>query len=323
MVQLTDLLQGVPGPTGPTGATGDAGALGPTGPEGDASTVPGPTGATGNIGPTGPTGATGNVGPTGPTGATGSTGNTGPTGPTGATGTTGDTGPTGPTGATGTTGDTGPTGPTGPGITGPGSSTDNAVVRWDGTSGGIIQNSSVTVTDGGSLTAANGTFTSAVVSNVHQNVAGTKYFDFAGTHANWITNGEAQVNGDEILTDAATQTISGAKTFTAHMTYDTAATTFVDASALGATETFDFTNNQNFKGDLDSDVTITVSNLRNGQTGRIHLAYSGAQRVITWSGIDGWVGPEPAAPGAAELLVVTLVNDGDYVLASGYVVDVS
>jgi hypothetical protein len=36
-------------------------------------------------------------------------------------------------------------------ISGPGSSTDNAVVRWDGTSGGLIQDSSVVIDDSGNV----------------------------------------------------------------------------------------------------------------------------------------------------------------------------
>jgi hypothetical protein len=39
-------------------------------------------------------------------------------------------------------------------ISGPGSSTDNAVVRWDGTSGGLIQDSSVVIDDSGNVTTA-------------------------------------------------------------------------------------------------------------------------------------------------------------------------
>lgn len=164
-------IQGNTGPTGPTGSQGDIGPTGPTGSQGIQGNVgpTGPTGIQGDIGPTGPTGAQGVVGPTGPTGPTGAdsfvpgptgptgtTGNTGPTGPTGDIGNTGPTGPTGSTGSTGNTGPTGPTGalgPTGPAgsgsgdVLGPGASTDNAVVRWDGTSGTIIQNSGVVLDD--------------------------------------------------------------------------------------------------------------------------------------------------------------------------------
>lgn len=40
-------------------------------------------------------------------------------------------------------------------INGPGSSTDNAMVRWDGTTGKIIQNSQVLLSDGGDITHVN------------------------------------------------------------------------------------------------------------------------------------------------------------------------
>lgn len=154
-------IQGDVGPTGPTGAQGNVGPTGPTGAQGNTgNTGPtGPTGSQGNTGPTGPTGSTGSQGDVGPTGPTGAQGNVGPTGPTGSTGLQGDVGPTGPTGSTGNTGNTGPTGPTGSlgptgpagsgsgDVLGPGTSTDNAVVRWNGTSGTSIQNSGVTLDD--------------------------------------------------------------------------------------------------------------------------------------------------------------------------------
>lgn len=41
---------------------------------------------------------------------------------------------------------------TGSGTTGPGSSTDNAIVRWDGTTGSIVQDSLVTIDDTGNMT---------------------------------------------------------------------------------------------------------------------------------------------------------------------------
>ena len=171
--------QGLVGPTGPqgdVGPTGPQGDVGPTGPQGDIGPT-GPQGDIGPTGPTGPTGATGDTGPTGPTGATGATGDIGPTGPTGATGDTGPTGPTGPQGdigPTGPQGDIGPTGPTGadstvPGPTGPtgpagagtgdvlgpASSTDDAIARYDGTTGKLLQNSTVTLSDGGEIANVN------------------------------------------------------------------------------------------------------------------------------------------------------------------------
>lgn len=42
---------------------------------------------------------------------------------------------------------------TGGGVVGPGLSTDNAIVRWDGTTGETIQNSLVTIDDSGNINA--------------------------------------------------------------------------------------------------------------------------------------------------------------------------
>jgi len=135
---LVMAMQGAKGETGSTGYTGYTGPIGPTG----------PTGYTGPIGPTGATGYTGPIGPTGDTGPIGPTGYTGPIGETGYTGPTGPTGYTGPIGATGPTGYTGYTGPlAADAVTNAGSSTDNAIARYDGTTGKIIQDSGIIVAD--------------------------------------------------------------------------------------------------------------------------------------------------------------------------------
>lgn len=168
-------IQGVQGPTGPTGSQGAQGVTGPTGAQGiqGVAGATGPTGAQGIqgiSGPTGPTGAAGSTGPTGPqgiqgvagpTGPTGSQGIQGPTGPQGIPGVAGPTGPqgslgpTGPTGAASTVaGPTGPTGASGSGtgdVLGPLSSTDNALVRFDSTTGKLIQNGVITEDDSGRL----------------------------------------------------------------------------------------------------------------------------------------------------------------------------
>lgn len=46
-------------------------------------------------------------------------------------------------------------------VVGPASSTDNAIVRFDGTTGKLVQNSSITIGDDGSFTAATGTITAS------------------------------------------------------------------------------------------------------------------------------------------------------------------
>ena len=64
------------------------------------------------------------------------------------------------------------TGGSGGGITGPGSSTDNAIVRWDGTAGTTVQNSAVTIADTSGLV----TFSAA-----------------SGANLIWTTNGAGNI----------------------------------------------------------------------------------------------------------------------------------
>lgn len=71
----------------------------------------------------------------------------GPSGPLGATGPTGATGPSGPNGQAGATGATGSGD-----VLGPTSSTDNAITRFDGTTGKLLQNSGAIISDSGTLT---------------------------------------------------------------------------------------------------------------------------------------------------------------------------
>lgn len=138
----------------------------------------------GSVGPQGPAGATGPQGPAGVAGATGATGATGPAGATGATGPagangekwfTGTTTPSAGTGANGdlylntTTGDVyekaggvwgspianiqGPAGPAGASgsgsgdVTGPASSGNNHVALFNGTTGKVIKDSAVSLSD--------------------------------------------------------------------------------------------------------------------------------------------------------------------------------
>ena len=70
-------------------------------------------------------------------------------------------------------------------VSGPGSATDNAVVRWDGTSGQLVQNSGVTINDSGDLTANNlsGTNTGDQTITLTGDVTGSGTGSFAATIA--------------------------------------------------------------------------------------------------------------------------------------------
>jgi hypothetical protein len=102
-------------------------------------------GQPGGPGPAGPAGPAGNAGPSGPQGVVGPQGPVGPVGPQGPQGAIGSTGPQGPAGASGSgTGD----------VLGPATAVDNEVVRWNGTTGDLLQGSALTITDEGRLTSA-------------------------------------------------------------------------------------------------------------------------------------------------------------------------
>lgn len=97
----------------------------------------------------GATGPTGPIGFTGAQGVAGSQGASGPTGPSGASGAAGPSGTTGPTGPVGATGATGPS--ISGAVIGPSGATDNAIVRFDSTTGQLIQDSVVTINDVGEI----------------------------------------------------------------------------------------------------------------------------------------------------------------------------
>lgn len=179
-----------------------AGAVGPAGPQGPQG-VQGPTGATGPQGPQGVKGDTGDTGPQGPAGPQGPQGVPGPAGSG-----TGDV--LGPASATnnniavydGTTGkllkDGGaaisslattaslssylttaaaastyqPIGSYG-NASGPASSTDNAVARFDGTTGKLIQGSPMTVSDDGQVSI--GQIVGTLTLGPFSNIVGTGY----------------------------------------------------------------------------------------------------------------------------------------------------
>lgn len=63
-------------------------------------------------------------------------------------------------------------------VSGPGASTDNAMVRWDGTTGQLIQNSTVLVDDNGTISAVNGVVFDTTPTSV-PTTPGTLYWDSA------------------------------------------------------------------------------------------------------------------------------------------------
>jgi hypothetical protein len=127
----------------------------------------------------------------------------------------------------------GPVGPMGDGdVDGPASSTDNAVARFNGTTGKVIQNSNVTIDDSGNLTYSAGT-----------------------------ANGVAYLNGSKVLTTGSALTFDGTRF---SVKGGNANSLFVDNGGQQYTE-IDIANNGTIKASIYWDNTNT--NLSYGSTG--------------------------------------------------------
>lgn len=77
-------------------------------------------------------------------------------------------------------------------VTGPGSSTDNAIVRWDGASGTVIQNSNVIVADSGTISLLQTTTLATILGDVTGNARGDGALDIQSSHvvgANYVASG--------------------------------------------------------------------------------------------------------------------------------------
>lgn len=98
-------------------------------------------------------------------------------------------------------------------ISGPGSSTDNALVRWNGTTGAAVQNSNATLSDAGALTVALG----LTVTAGGAAITGTTTINNSGTAVTTIgTGGLGAVNiGNTMGNTAVTGSLAATATLTA------------------------------------------------------------------------------------------------------------
>lgn len=101
------------------------------------------------------------------------------------------------------------------------------------------------------------------------------------------------------------------------LTYDIAKPAVSAIGNLGASQEFDWATASVFTGTLDNNPTFTFANPTAGQKVTLILAYTGAQRTITWPTIEWSGGSAPDAPVSGEILVVTLLYDGTNYLGSG------
>lgn len=94
-------------------------------------------------------------------------------------------------------------------VTGPGSATDNAVARFDGTTGKLIQNSGVTIDDSGNITANNLTGTSSGTNTGDQTITLTGDVTGSGTGTFAATISNSAVTYAKIQNVSATDRVLG------------------------------------------------------------------------------------------------------------------
>jgi len=91
----------------------------------------------------------------------------------------------------------------GGGVTGPGSSTDEAVARWDGATGGILQNSLVTITDAGAIdTPASISSQTSIISHALNDTFPLTFWENTGTNPGDFSISVGDRDPDGLVTGA-------------------------------------------------------------------------------------------------------------------------
>ena len=207
-------------------------------------------------------------------------------------------------------------------LSGPGSSTDNAVVRWDGTSGSTTQNSSVTIDDSGNVTTAGRIHSTTTgfrfPDNTDQTTAGVigpasstdnALVRFDGTGGSTVQNsgwtlsdvdaltagGAFDMNGNTLTVDAVTLSgvVSGNDQEVNRVKLKDYSETAVVANT-GTTYTIDLENGNVFNLTLTGNCTYTFSNPpASGSAGAFTLIQNQdgtGSRTVTWPASVEWAG---------------------------------
>ena len=135
-------------------------------------------------------------------------------------------------------------------VSGPGSATDNAVVRWDGTSGQLVQNSGVTINDSGDLAANN----------------------FSGTHSGTSSGTNT---GDQTIALTGDVTGSGTGSFAATIANDAVTLAKMASGTAGNLITYDAS------GDPAAVATGTADQVLKSQGAGLPPVFGNASSTLT------------------------------------------
>lgn len=186
-------------------------------------------------------------------------------------------------------------------VTGPASATDNAVVRFDSTTGKLVQNSLVTIDDSGNITANNfsGTTTGTNTGDVTLAAVGSSPNANAASLSGQVLNLQPADGTNPGVLTTGTQTIAGTKTFSSTITGTTSGNTTITATnhgvvisgsgnamtttAVGATNTVLHGNtgaDPTYSAIVNADITNATIDLTTKVTGVLPSANVGLTRTI-------------------------------------------
>ena len=205
-------------------------------------------------------------------------------------------------------------------VVGPGSSTDDALARFDTTTGKLIQNSTATLSDAGTLTATAfaGALTGNVTGNIDGIVGGTTPAAVSATQVDITAQGDLRLQdtsgGEYVALQAAGTTTSYTVTLPAAVatvtgqaltstTAGVASWTTVGDAVLSADQTwsgsqrgtlvtdndgsFDQDGGNNFFCTPSANVTLTFTNHTSGQSGYILFDNAGGHTISLHANTKG------------------------------------
>jgi hypothetical protein len=205
----------------------------------------------------------------------------------------------------------------GGGVTGPGSSTDNAVARFNGAGGSTIQNSGVIIDDSNNVSGIVNITLTGTVDGRDVATDGTKLDGIEAladvTDATNVAAAGAVMDSD-FSGSSGIMRKTGAGAYVAADTIDAGVGTTITTVADGANLAIDCSKGNSFAVTLGGNRTVDApTNARNGQTVIFKIIQDGTgSRTLTWNATFNW--PSGTAPtlstAASSVDIVSMWFDG-------------